>query len=79
MKAPRSVPFAYRDKLKEELKLLQEQEIIASVTEVTEWCAQIMVTPKKGIDRIRMCVYLSTLNRYVRRERYQSPTPSESV
>ena len=79
VKAPRSVPFAYRDKLKEELNLLQEQGIISPVTEVTEWCAPIVVAPKKGTDRIRMCVDLSRLNRYVKRERYQSPTPAEAV
>ena len=79
IKAPRSVPFAYRDKLKLELDLLQEQGIIAPVTEATEWCAPIMVTPKKDSDRIRMCVDLSRLNRYVKRERYQSLTPAEAV
>ena len=63
VKAPRSVPFAYRDKLKAELELLQEQGIITPVTEVTEWCSPIVVTPKKGTDRIRMCVDLSKLNR----------------
>ena len=36
VKAPQSVPFAYREKLKEELYLLQQQGIIAPVTEVTE-------------------------------------------
>ena len=79
VKAPRAVPFAYREKLKEELELLQNQGIIVPVTEVTEWCAPIVVTPKKGSDRIRMCVDLSKLNRYVQRERYQSPTPAEAV
>ena len=76
---PRSIPFAYREKLKAELDLLQAQHIIAPVVEVTEWCAPIVVTPKKNTDRIRMCVDLSRLNRYVRRERYQSPTPAEAV
>lgn len=76
---PRSIPFAYRDKLKAELDLLQQQNIIAPVTEATEWCAPIVVTPKKNTDRIRMCVDLSHLNRYVRRERYQSTTPSQAV
>ena len=37
---PCSIPFAYRDKLKAELELLQQQEIIAPITEATEWCAQ---------------------------------------
>ena len=38
-----------------------------------------MVTPKKNTDRIRLCVDLSHLNRYVRRERYQSSTPAQAV
>ena len=75
VKAPRAIPFAYRDKLKAELELLQEQGIIAPVTEPTEWCAPIVVAPKK----IRMCVDLSRLNRFVKRERYQSTTPAQAV
>lgn len=76
---PRTIPYAFRDKLKAELQLLQEQNIIAPVTEPTEWCAPIVVTPKKGTDKIRMCVDLSHLNKYVRRERYQCPTPAQAV
>ena len=76
---PRSIPFAFRDKLKAELDLLQEQNIIAPVTEVTEWCAPIVVTPKKNSESIRMCVDLSHLNRFVQRERYQSLTPAQAV
>ena len=38
-----------------------------------------MVTSKKDMYHIRMYVHLSTLNRYVKRERYQSPTPLEAV
>ena len=63
----RTIPFAYRDKLKAELDLLQQQGIIVPVTEPTEWCAPIVVTPKKDTDKIRMCVDLSRLNRYVKR------------
>ena len=76
---PRSVPFAYREKLQAELELLQGQGIIAPVTIPTEWCAPIVVTPKKDTDSIRMCVDLSRLNRYVKRERYQSSTPAQAV
>jgi hypothetical protein len=35
---PRTVPFAYREKLMAELELLQQQGIIAPVTTPTEWC-----------------------------------------
>ena len=49
---PRTVPFAYRDKLQAELDLLQKQGIIAPVTEPTEWCSPIVVTPKKDSDKV---------------------------
>ena len=75
----RSILFVYRDKLATELELLQEQHIIAPVTEPTDWCALIVVTSKKNSDSIRMCVDLSHLNRFVRRERYQSCSPAEVV
>ena len=45
---PRTIPFAYRDKLQAELHLLESQNIIAPVTEATPWCAPIVVTPKKN-------------------------------
>ena len=75
---PRAIPFAYCDKLKAELYLL-EQQIIAPITTATEWCAPIVVTPNKNTDRIRMCVDLSHLNCYVHRECYQSCTPAQAV
>ena len=76
---PRAIPFAFREKLEDELDLLQQQGVIAPVTEPTDWCAPIVVTPKKGTDKIRMCVDLSRLNRFVKRERYQSSTPAQAV
>jgi len=76
---PRTIPFAYHEKLKAELELLEKQNIITPVTKVTEWCAPIVVTPKKNSDSIQMCVDLSHLNRYVKRELYQSATPAEAV
>ena len=66
---PRSFVSTYLDQYhyKAELDLLpdllQEQNIIAPVTEVTEWCAPIVVTPKKNSESIRMCVDLSQLNK----------------
>ena len=76
---PWSVPFAYRDKLKAELDLLKSQQIIAPVTEATEWCAPIVITPNKNSDKIWMCVDLSHLNRFVVWERYQFLTPAQTV
>ena len=62
-----------------ELNLLESQHIITPVTEVTPWCAPIVVTPKKNSEKIRMCVDLSHLNKFVIHERYQSPTPAKAV
>ena len=52
---PRTIPFAYREKLKDELDLLIDQGIIAPITEPTDWCASIVVAPKKDSNRIRLC------------------------
>ena len=60
VKTPRTVPFAYRDKLKAELVLHQQQAIIAPVTEATQWSVLIVVTPKNGTNRIRTRVDLSS-------------------
>ena len=79
VKTPRTIPYAYREKLKAELQSLEEQGIITPVSYPIEWCAPIVVAPKKGTDDIRMCVDLSHLNRYVKRERYQSATPAQTV
>ena len=79
IKTPRAIPFAYRDKLKAELETLQDQGIITPVTYPTEWCAPIIVTPKKESESIRMCVDLSPLNRYVKRERYPTTTPAQAI
>ena len=58
---PKFIPRAYQDMLK---AVLQSQNIIIPVTEATDWCAPIVVAPKKINDRIRMYVDLSHLNRY---------------
>ena len=75
----RTIPFVYWDKLQTELPLLESQNIIASVTEATPWCAPYVMTPKKSSHKIRMSVDLSHLNHFVICERYQSPTPAEAV
>ena len=75
---PRRVALSLRQPLKHELLKLESEGIIVPVKEPTEWCAPIVVEPKKG-GGIRLCVDLSRLNKFVRRERYQSPTPIEEV
>ena len=38
---PQTIPFAYRDRLKVELDLLQSQNVITPVTKATTWCAPL--------------------------------------
>ncbi len=72
---PRTIPLAYREKLKD---LLVDQKIIAPVTEPSDWCAPHPIVVANS-DKIRMCVDLSKLNKYVRRERYPSTTPVADI
>ena len=76
---PRRIPLPYREKLKEQLDKLLAANIIAPVTEPTDWCAPIVVAPKKNTDEIGLCVDFTKLNKFVRREIYQSSTPAEAV
>lgn len=76
---PRRVPIPYQEKLKQQLDKLLADGIITRVTEPTPWCAPIVVVPKKTSDEVRLCVDFTRLNRFVQRERYQSPTPHECV
>ena len=47
--APRQVPVAFRDKLKETLDTLVEQQITQTVTEPTPWINSMVVVQRKMI------------------------------
>lgn len=46
--------------------------MISKVTEPTPWCAGLVVVPKAQ-GKIRLCVDLTHLNKWVRRERHILP------
>ena len=79
VKTPRAIPYAYREQVKKQLDQMVDQGIIQPVKEPTDWCSPIVVAPKKGTNDIRLCIDFTKLNKFVRRERYQSPTPHEAV
>ena len=66
--------FHQRNRLKDAIDLLLEQNIMMEVTD-----APIVVISKKNCDRTRMCVDLSHLNKHVVHEHYQSSTPAQAV
>ncbi len=76
---PRTILYALLEPTKKELELLESQGIISRQTDPTDWCAPIVVARKKNSERVRICVDFSSLNRYVKRERFQSTPPALAV
>eukprot|EP00731_Ephydatia_muelleri_P004100 Em0002g276a len=74
----RNVPFALRDKVKEELRKMEEAGVISRVDEPTEWCAGMVVAPKKN-GSVRICVDLRPLNECVLREIHPIPMVDETL
>lgn len=74
--APRRVPAALKDKLKEELERMEALEVIRKVEEPTEW-VNSMVCIKKPTGALRVCMDPKDLNANIQREHYQIPTREE--
>ena len=71
--APRRVPVAIRDQLKDTLTQLTKQEIIQPVTEPTAWINSMVVVPKKN-GSLRKCLDPKDLNKAIKRHHYPLPT-----
>ncbi|KAL6483174.1 hypothetical protein MHYP_G00080460 [Metynnis hypsauchen] len=75
---PRRVPIPLTEKVKEELKRMEEMGVISRIEKPTEWCAGIVVVPKPN-GKIRLCVDLTKLNESVCRERHILPSVDQSL
>lgn len=73
---PRRVPIPLLPKVKTELERMEHLGVISKVNEPTDWCAGMVVVPKPN-DRVRICVDLTKLNYYVKRERHILPSVDE--
>ncbi|UYV78565.1 K02A2.6-like, partial [Cordylochernes scorpioides] len=69
---PRRVPISLMKQVKEQLEEMTRLGVIESVEEPTEWCAGMVAVSKPG-GKIRICVDLTKLNQYIRRENYPLP------
>ena len=58
---PRRLPLPMKEKIQEELKKLEEQDIIRPVETPADWCAPVEAVPKpNGI--MRLCIDFTKLN-----------------
>jgi hypothetical protein len=77
---PRHHPYPLLPKVERKLQQMVEADVIEPVREATEWCHPIVTQFKKdNQDDLRLCFDLKNLNKYIVREVYQSPTPSDVV
>ena len=74
--APRRVPVALMENLRETLDSLVQQDILAPVTEPTPWVSSMVVVPKKD-GKLRICLDPKDLNLAIQREHYPLPTIEE--
>ena len=75
---PRHVPYPLRSKVAEELDRMEMAGVISKVTEPTDWCAGMVVVPKKS-GKVRICVDLKPLNQSVLREVHPLPKVDDTL
>ena len=69
---PRRVPVALRDQLKTTLEDLEAKDVLAKVTEPTQWVSSMLIVNKPG--KMRICLDPKNLNQAIQREHYPLPT-----
>ncbi|KAL4008446.1 hypothetical protein ACER0C_002298 [Sarotherodon galilaeus] len=65
LKTLRRLPLPLMGRVKEELQRMEELGVITRFEEPTDWCAGMVVVPKKNSPRLRLCVDFTGLNEYV--------------
>ena len=72
----RKIPISVMERLKTTLQHLVENDIIAPVTEPTEWVNSLVITEKRN-GSLRVCLDPCDLNEAIKRQHYSIPTPEE--
>ena len=76
--SPRPIAIGLKDKAKKELDRMLAEDVIEPVEEPTEWCSGLTIAPKKN-GKIRICIDLTSLNKWVKREVYPLPRVSDML
>jgi len=74
--APRKVPIELKDKLQAELREMESQDIIAKVTQPTDWVNSLVIREKEN-GRLRLCLDPKDLNKAIKREHHSISTLEE--
>eukprot|EP00795_Rhopilema_esculentum_P010266 gene10266-18960_t len=69
----------YEKKVEEELKRLEEVDIIEKVEGATQWVSPLVITPKKNSEEIKICVDMRLPNTSILRTRHPMPTTDELI
>ena len=72
---PRKVPVTLREPLRQELKRMEENNILAPVSEATDWVSSMVTVVKP--NKLRICIDPKDLNRAIKRPHYPLPTIEE--
>ena len=65
---PRRVPVAIREAVKEQLDDMEQRDIIAKVTEPTDWISSMVVVKKP--NKLRICINPKDLNAAIKKPRF---------
>ena len=76
--APRRIPHALRDRLKQELDSMEKSGVIAKVTRPTDWVNSLVVVEKPN-KKLRICLDPKDLNNAVKRPHYAMPTLEDTL
>ena len=74
----RRVSLPLKDKFEQILDKWQDLDIIEDVgDEPTDWCSNVVLTPKKDGESIRASLDMTDVNKYIKRTRHTIPTLRE--
>ena len=76
----RRIPFHLRQKVEEEIKRLEDLDVIEIVDGPTPWVSPIVAAPKpKDPTAVRLCVDMRMANSAISRERHLTPTIDDII
>lgn len=76
---PRPIPFPLRERAKIAIEDMVRQGVIVAIDEPTPWVAPMVVVPKPGQEKVRICTDYTELNKHVMREVHPMATVESSL